>query len=52
MEKENLEKTRKLMGALLRQPPKPHKEMKLGRKNETLRHSSVSLRAKPKNDER
>jgi hypothetical protein len=26
-----LEETKRLMGALVRQPPKPHEEMKLGR---------------------
>ena len=28
-----LEKTKKLMGALLRQPPKPHEKMKLGKRS-------------------
>ncbi len=30
--RENLDSTKKLMSALLRQPPKPHEKMKLGRK--------------------
>ena len=28
-----LEKTRRLMQALVRMPPKPHEEMKMGKKN-------------------
>jgi hypothetical protein len=30
--KDDLEKTKRLMGALLRMPPKQHSEMKLGKK--------------------
>jgi hypothetical protein len=28
----NIENTKRLMGALLRMPPKPHKKMRVGRK--------------------
>jgi hypothetical protein len=31
MEKDEIRKTKALMGALLRMPPKPHSEMKLGK---------------------
>jgi hypothetical protein len=31
MSADDLAKTKQLMGALIRQPPKPHDEMKLGR---------------------
>jgi hypothetical protein len=45
--KESLEGTRKLMNALLRQPPKPHDLMKLGKK--TLKKAGGKrASAKPK----
>jgi hypothetical protein len=34
---DDLEATKRLMGALLRQPPKPHDEMKLGKKRKAKR---------------
>lgn len=46
------EKTMKLMGALLRMPPKPHAEMKLGKPRTKLlrnrRKNRAAASAKPK----
>jgi hypothetical protein len=48
--REGLEKTKRLMGALLRMPPKPHSEMKLKqRKNRqvaTKLHQETKMRKK------
>jgi hypothetical protein len=50
-EKKRLEETKKLMGALLRMPPKPHIEMKLGKPKRpkdraAKRDSDASAKAK------
>jgi hypothetical protein len=37
-----LKDTKRLMGALVRQPPKPHDEMKLGKKREPSKPSPRS----------
>jgi hypothetical protein len=47
--RDSLQGTRKLMAALLRQPPKPHEKMKLGRAKPTVKRSGTGERAKPKN---
>jgi hypothetical protein len=49
-EKKRLEDTKRLMGALLRMPPKPHSEMKI-RKRGASRPSKKNhaASAKPKN---
>jgi hypothetical protein len=41
MAQDDLVRTKRLMGALLRMPPKPHSEMKLGR-NKVVAKSSKS----------
>ena len=45
-DKSDLEKTKELMGALIRQPPKLHDEMKLGkRKAESVKSPEGDSRA-------
>jgi hypothetical protein len=40
MEQDHLEKTKQVMVALLRQPPKPHDQMKLGKpRNKTAKRT-------------
>jgi hypothetical protein len=51
--KEELEKTRELMGALVRMPPKSHEDLKLSKKtgaksNKVTRPSSRGAPTKPK----
>jgi len=49
MSQKSLNKTRKLMQALLNQPPKRHQEMKLGRKRPQVKAAAATPHAKPKN---
>jgi hypothetical protein len=50
----NIEQTKRLMGALLRMPPKPHSEMKLGKpttkpiKTPARKASRAAAASKPK----
>jgi hypothetical protein len=48
MSDNSLKATKRLMGALLRMPPKPHSEMKLGKSTEWPDKSPVAKR--PTND--
>jgi hypothetical protein len=47
-EKSNLEGTRKLMSALVRMQPKPHEEMKLGKKMPVKKAQNKRASAKPR----
>ena len=49
-DQKELEKTKRLMGALLRMPPKPHEEMKLGRRKRNLGKVAKRTKAKKKAD--
>ncbi len=50
---DDLTGTKKLMGALLRKPPKPHEDMKLGKRaNKKGVTKSVSKKPKAKKDQR
>ncbi len=42
-----LEATKALMGALLRQPPKPHDEMKISKSKPKAKRAKAKKRAKP-----
>jgi hypothetical protein len=54
MNDNDLDKTKKLMGALVRQPPKPHDEMKIGKprtkkaKSPARKRASGAASAKPR----
>lgn len=39
---QELEEAKRVMGALVRMPPKPHEEMKLGKKKRAKRRSKKS----------
>jgi hypothetical protein len=46
MSKDPLEETKRLMGALMRQPPKPHEAMKIGKKPPKAKRAA-KLKGKP-----
>jgi hypothetical protein len=58
MAPDDIEKTKRLMGALLRMPPKPHSEMKIGKsktkptKSPGQNPTSAGASAKPRTGER
>jgi hypothetical protein len=49
MPKDSLDEAKKIMGALVRMPPKPHDQMKLGKKRGS---AQAKPRSRKKNDNR
>jgi hypothetical protein len=44
---DNMEETRRLMGALVRMPPKPHEDMKLGKARKQEPGKASKAKQKP-----
>jgi hypothetical protein len=50
--KDRLEEAKRIMGALVRMPPKPHADMKIGKKREPAEASPRRSPSRKKRDDR